>query len=147
MSNGVTIESPPAADPSATQLPSGRIGHALTGAQPAKFVVVHGGARDSYQLAQALSEAGMLEALVTDLFWPADRKWTRFAERLMPNSLRSLVRQRMDPELPSARVRVCAYSGLLQLLLEKIPRAPRSLRRRANRYADATLGRVAGRYA
>jgi glycosyltransferase involved in cell wall biosynthesis len=65
----------------------------------------------------------------------------------MPNSLRSLVSLRSDPYLPSAKVRLCAFSGLLQMLLEKIPRVPRSLRRRANRYADATLGRSAGRYA
>jgi glycosyltransferase involved in cell wall biosynthesis len=148
LSNGLTIDSPQLADlPPATQLSSGHIDNALTRAQPAKFVVVHGGARDSYQLAQALSEAGMLEALVTDLFWPADRKWARVVERLLPNSLRSLVCLRTDPDIPSANVRLCAFSGLLHLLLDKIPRAPRSLRRRANRFADATLGRTAGRYA
>ena len=77
MSNGLAIESPHAADSSATQLPSGRIGNPLTRSRQAKFVVVHGGARDSYQLAQALSDAGMLEALVTDLFWPADSPRSR----------------------------------------------------------------------
>jgi glycosyltransferase involved in cell wall biosynthesis len=65
----------------------------------------------------------------------------------MPKPLRSLVRHRNEPELPSARVRLCAFSGLLQLLLDKVPGVPRSLRRRATRHADATLGRVAGRYA
>jgi glycosyltransferase involved in cell wall biosynthesis len=106
--------------------------------------VVHGGARDSYQVAQALSEAGMLEALVTDLFWPADSKWGRVAERLMPNSLRTLLRRRSDAELPSAKVRLCAFSGALTMLLEKLPRVPRSIRRRAMRGADAILGRTAG---
>lgn len=39
--------------------------------RPAKFVVVHNGSRDGYQVAAALAEAGMLECLVTDLYAPA----------------------------------------------------------------------------
>ena len=37
----------------------------------AKFVVVHNGSRDGYQVAAALAEAGRLECLVTDLYAPA----------------------------------------------------------------------------
>lgn len=33
-----------------------------------KAVVVHAGARDSYQLAYALAEVGLLEALVTNVY-------------------------------------------------------------------------------
>lgn len=36
-----------------------------------KFVVVHNGSRDGYQVAVALAEADMLECLVTDLYAPA----------------------------------------------------------------------------
>ena len=39
--------------------------------RPAKFVVVHNGSRDGYQVAAALAEAGRLECLVTDLYAPA----------------------------------------------------------------------------
>ncbi len=40
-----------------------------------KAVVVHTGARDAYQVARALDERALLECLVTDLYWPADRPW------------------------------------------------------------------------
>ncbi len=42
---------------------------------PPKAVVVFAGARDRYQVPWALNEAGLLEALVTDAYWPADRNW------------------------------------------------------------------------
>src|SRR5436305_14528002 len=38
-------------------------------------VVVLAGARDYYQLPLALHEAGLLRSLVTDMYWPADRRW------------------------------------------------------------------------
>src|SRR5271167_56615 len=71
-----------------------------------KLVVVQSGARDAYQLARALSEAGMLEALVTDLFWPVDLKWTQAALSIVPNALRSMLLQRSDPALPSKEIRL-----------------------------------------
>ena len=37
---------------------------------PQRFVVVHNGSRDGYQVAAALAEAGLLECLVTDLYAP-----------------------------------------------------------------------------
>ena len=120
---------------------------AVDRARPSKFVAVHSGARDSYQLARALSEAGMLEALVTDLFFPVDRKWARAIARLMPKRLCSMMYQRSDAHLPSAEVRQCLFAGLLTLLFDKLPKTPLSVRRRVTRYADATLGRTAGMYA
>ena len=120
---------------------------AIDRARLPKFVVVHSGARDGYQLARALSESGMLEALVTDLFFPVDLKWARAVERLLPKRLRSLVLQRSDAHLPFAEIRVCAFAGLLTLLLDKLPKVPLSVRRWTTRHADATLGRTAGRYA
>jgi glycosyltransferase involved in cell wall biosynthesis len=114
---------------------------------PNKFVVVQAGARDAYQLARALSDAGMLEALVTDLFWPVDLVWTRAALRILPGSIRAMLLQRSDPHLPSSQIRLCAGSGLATLILDKLPRVSRAMRRKVSRRTDATLGRAAGRYA
>lgn len=112
-----------------------------------KAVVVHGGARDSYQLALALSEAGMLEALVTDLFWPADVGWTRFLQKMIPRRLETLLKQRSAPTLPFSEVRLCVLPGLRSVLFDRIPALPFSVRRRSQRSADASLGRAAGRLA
>jgi glycosyltransferase involved in cell wall biosynthesis len=112
-----------------------------------KAVVVHAGARDSYQLAVALSEAGLLEALVTDLFWPSDRKWAqRISARLSPG-LRELLTRRSKPGIPFNKVRLCLLDGIRTLILEKLPRIPLSVRRYAQRTADANLGRTAGKRA
>jgi glycosyltransferase involved in cell wall biosynthesis len=112
-----------------------------------KVVLVHGGARDSYQVALALSEAGLLECLVTDLFWPAERGWAaRFSERLPP-SLRELLERRSERALPSGQVKMCWAEGFRGLLLDRLPRVPFELRRHSNRAADAKLGREAGRLA
>ena len=112
-----------------------------------KAVVVHGGARDGYQVALALSEAGLLETLVTDLFWPSDRLWARQLARLFPPGLQAMLRQRSQPALPSSEVRNCILAGCKTLLLDRLPRASFDLRRRAVRSADSTLGRTAGRLA
>ncbi len=109
-----------------------------------KTVVVQSGARDAYQVARALAEAGMLEALVTDLFWPADRAWAQIIARRLPASLRAMLQQRSEASLPSSLVRLCALPGLATLLLDKLPNVPLSLRRRITRFTDATLGRTAG---
>lgn len=112
-----------------------------------KVVVVHGGARDAYQVAQALSEADLLEALVTDLFWPSDRPWARALAARLPGSVQAMLRARSAPGLPSASVRNCVFAGLKTLLLDRVPRVSFDLRRRAIRSADATQGRTAGRLA
>lgn len=112
-----------------------------------KVVVVHGGARDAYQVAQALAETDMLEALVTDLFWPSDRPWARALAAKLPGSLQALLKARSAPALPSARVRNCVLAGLKSLALDRLPQVSFDLRRRAIRSADTTLGRTAGRLA
>lgn len=117
------------------------------GAGLRKAVVVHGGARDSYQLALALSQAGTLRTLVTDLFWPADLPWATSLEGRLPAGLREMVRRRSATGLPFGEVTQCASVGLRGLLFEKLPRVPFSVRRKSNRAADATLGRRAGRIA
>ncbi len=113
----------------------------------ARLVVVQSGARDAYQVALALAEAGLLETLVTDLFWPADRAWARRLAHHLPASLQAMLRQRSEPRLPFSSVRLCAFTGALTLLLEKLPNVPRPIRRRVMRHADATLGETAGRLA
>ncbi len=112
-----------------------------------RAVVVHAGARDAYQLSLALSEAGLLEALVTDLFWTGDRPWVRTLERLLPKKAVQMLRQRSARGLPAAKVEMAVWSGLRTLAFEKISSVPAPLRRRAQRAADATLGRMAGRLA
>ena len=114
---------------------------------PQRMVVVQSGARDAYQLALALEEAGMLECLVTDLFWPSRRPFAQVLARSLPAGVRGLLAQRSEPRLPASRVQLCALTGLGTLLLDKLPQAPLSLRRRMTRLADRTLGRTAGRLA
>lgn len=114
---------------------------------PTKVVVVHGGARDSYQMAHALFEAGLLESLVTDLFWPHDRAWGIQARRLLPQTLRELVGRRSAPGIPSDKVQQCVAEGLRGLLLDRLPQLPFSWRQWSIRRADAVLGALAGRLA
>lgn len=118
----------------------------LSGLAARKAVVVHAGARDAYQLALALSERSLLDALVTDLFWPSDTRWARHLCRLSPKLSRVLL-QRSVPGLPSSQVKLRSWHGLCTLLVEKIRRTPAQLRRFAHRSADTALGRAAGRLA
>jgi glycosyltransferase involved in cell wall biosynthesis len=112
-----------------------------------RSVVVHSGARDGYQLARALFEADMLDTLVTDLFWPSDRRWAQALSSILPARVVSQLKQRSEASLPSSEVRECTFTGLATLLLDKLPRVPFSLRRGATRHADATIGRTAGELA
>src|SRR5579875_1081595 len=82
-----------------------------------RAVVVHAGARDAYQVALALSEHGMLEALVTDLFW-ADETDKRLG-RFLPAKVRKLLRQRSVSGLSARSLRLHALGGLWSLALEK----------------------------
>lgn len=109
-----------------------------------RAVVVHAGARDAYQVALALAERGMLESLVTDLFWAEDSSVERLLGKLLPRKLRSLLLQRSAAGLSFRQVRLRALGGLWSLALEKSPWAPLSLRRRTQRRLDAVLGRSAG---
>jgi len=70
-----------------------------------KAVAVLAGARDHFELPLALHEGDLLESLVTDWYWPADRPWfTRTAGRLMSPAS---IEKRFRPGLDSNRVRVC----------------------------------------
>lgn len=110
-------------------------------------VVVHGGARDSYQLALALFEADLLDTLVTDLFFPADHVIAQRLAQLLPAHLPELAHRRNHPALPSRKVRQCLIAGFRELLLPRLPRISFALRRRSNRAADRTLSLTAGRLA
>ncbi len=112
-----------------------------------KAVIVHAGARDSYQLAIALAQAGLLETLVTDLFWPESSSWARFLIKYLPAGLRELALRRSAPQIAFRKISLCALSGLRCLLLEKLPAIPFEWRRRSIRAMDVTLGSAAGRRA
>lgn len=114
------------------------------GAPSPRAVVVQSGARDAYEVARALDEAGLLEALVTDLYWPGDQPWANALLRRLPTSLQPLLRHRSHPLLSSSKVRLCAFTGLATLLLDKVPGVPFAWRRGFTRYADAHLGQQAG---
>ena len=112
-----------------------------------KVVVVHRGARDAYQVSRALSEAGRLESLLTDLYWPWDRLWAKAASRVLPPSVRNLLLARSAPGLPSSQVTTVWPQGPGSFLLDKLPRVPFAMRQRAQRGTDAALGTAAGEHA
>jgi glycosyltransferase involved in cell wall biosynthesis len=112
-----------------------------------RCVVVHSGSRDGYQLALGLSETGLLESLVTDLYWPVDRRWIKRIAALLPASLKRMLAQRNHRSLPSSQVKTCTLYGLATLLLDKLPHVPFVLRRSVARRTDAVLGRTAGKLA
>jgi glycosyltransferase involved in cell wall biosynthesis len=112
-----------------------------------KVVVVHRGARDSYQLALAMYEYGLLDRLITDLYWPGDRWWAPWIERLVSAGLRRTLHRRCEFRLPWDAVSLCGFSGAGSLFVSKLPSIPFSWHRSATRWSDATLGRAAGRRA
>ena len=109
-----------------------------------RVVVVQSGARDAYQVALALSEAGMLEALVTDLFWPADKAWARALARLLPRVLREQLSRRSEPRVSSGRVRQLLVRSLRLHVTQRLPGLSPATRRGEMRAADAALGHAAG---
>jgi glycosyltransferase involved in cell wall biosynthesis len=112
-----------------------------------KTVVAHCGARDAYQVAAALAEGGMLDSLVTDLYWPADRWWAGMFERLLPGAAGArYLRMRYDAALASRNVKQCALSGAWAFAMRKSA-VPFSWKRWAIRRADANVGSRAGRLA
>ena len=119
------------------------------GTQPTKqrAVVVHAGARDSYQLALGLAEAGLLEALVTDFFWSNESGWARRIQPLLPSAVQRRFMLRSAPGLMSSRVVLRVGAGVGGLLLDKAKFLPYGLRRWLTRRADARLGGTAGRLA
>ncbi|HEY7306948.1 MAG TPA: glycosyltransferase family 4 protein [Bryobacteraceae bacterium] len=111
-----------------------------------KVVAVHRGARDGYQVACALNEAGILQSLVTDLYWPADRKWAGAFGRALPASLFRKLLNRNAELLPGRAVRSCWASGALALACD-VRGMPFRLRRSAMRFCDRQLGKQAAEVA
>ncbi len=104
-----------------------------------RAVVVHAGRRDQYQVALALQEGGLLERLVTDIYFPLDQPWfLRTVGRLFSAAW---LRKRYCNGLPSAKVR-CAVPALAVIAAQRLLPA-------ANLYplSDALLGRMAARLA
>jgi glycosyltransferase involved in cell wall biosynthesis len=112
-----------------------------------KVVVVHSGARDSYQVARALKEGGRLDCLVTDLFWPSDAPWAQRAARYLPSSVEQQLSARSELALEPHDVKQCAAAGALTLGLDKWKRVPQAWKRSVMRWNDAKLGRTAGKLA
>jgi glycosyltransferase involved in cell wall biosynthesis len=112
-----------------------------------KVVTVHRGARDSYQVARALQEAGLLERLVTDIYWPADRGWARRIESGLPRRVSAALCCRHAAGVPADAVTSCRLSGVSSLLASKAPWLPDRWEREAVRWCDRSLGRRAGRIA
>jgi glycosyltransferase involved in cell wall biosynthesis len=112
-----------------------------------RVVVVHRGARDSYQVAAALAKAGLLERLVTDFYSPNDRPWAANLSARLPAAAQRMIERRKHPAVPGALVRQLPFSGLSSFLLERVKAGPFSWRRNAIRWTDSTLGHVAGQLA
>jgi glycosyltransferase involved in cell wall biosynthesis len=112
-----------------------------------RIVAVHRGARDGYHVARALSEAGLLETLVTDVYWPADRQWARGIETIVGGTTSNALRCRSAERLPSKKVTCCWVSGLGSMAASKSRALRFDIQREATRWCDRALGREAGRIA
>jgi glycosyltransferase involved in cell wall biosynthesis len=112
-----------------------------------KAVVIQRGARDAYQIASALAERGLLDRLVTDLYWPADRSGAQELERVLPKSAIAMLHARFTRQVPSNLVSNCWFSGMMSFLLERSHRFPYPLRRAATRWCDSNIGKCGGRLA
>jgi glycosyltransferase involved in cell wall biosynthesis len=112
-----------------------------------KAVTVHRGSRDGYQVARALSEAGLLETLVTDLYWPADRAWARKIEQRVPGSVRAALQCRWSEGLPSRAVESRWFTGMAAYLAYERHCLGFDGAREAVRWCDGALGRRAGKIA
>jgi glycosyltransferase involved in cell wall biosynthesis len=100
-----------------------------------KAVVAFAGARDGYQLPLALSEAGLLEALVTDMYWPVDKSWFRASVgRAVPPRI---LRARFCEGLDSRTVRVSGLGWAMSVCGSVAPQLG------LNRYGDKSLSRKA----
>ncbi len=100
-----------------------------------KAVVAFAGARDGYQLPWALSEGDLLEAFVTDMYWPADRRWfSSSVGKLLPEKF---VLSRYCSGLDSRTVKIAIGAWALSAGEYVVPQF------RLNRISDKSLGRKA----
>ena len=76
----------------------------MAAANDHRWVVAFAGARDSYQVPVALHESGLLRRLVTDFYAPLDQPVPAAIATVLPSRVRSKLRKRFDPRLPSRLV-------------------------------------------
>lgn len=115
--------------------------------QRSQFVLVHGGARDGYQVAQALAAADLLDVVITDFAWLPNRPWMRQAERILPGRVLAELRRRSLDSVDPRRVRNHYSAALRSILLDRVRSLPFEVRQRAIRSADRALGIAAGKQA
>lgn len=119
----------------------------MSGNSHQRVIVAHRGARDLYQVARGLQGAGMLEALVTDLYWPTGSRWSAAVERVIPTRARHCLEARGARGIPAGRVRCCAASGICSVGLARSAVLPFAWKRAALRWSDDCIGRRAGKLA
>ena len=104
-----------------------------------RAVVALAGARDGFQLPLALREGDLLDRLITDVYWPADRRWfRRTIGSLIPESW---LTARFCAGLDSASVALSAGALGTAALMKAIPGLD------LHRRKDRALGREAKRLA
>lgn len=102
-------------------------------------IVVGTGSHDSYQFPLALHEGGLLHRFVTDMYWPADRRWFRAtAGALLPERW---IEARFRVGLDSRAVRICAEALGTSTLMKALPWL------QLNRRKDVALSLAAARLA
>lgn len=79
-----------------------------------KYIVVHAGKRDDYQVALALAESNLLFALVTEAYFPLDKKWFVSIANFL--GLTSSLHKRFKTGLPSSNVVVSKRAFFYQVL-------------------------------
>jgi glycosyltransferase involved in cell wall biosynthesis len=104
-----------------------------------RAVVVMAGARDRYQVPLALAQGDLLAELVTDIYWPADRRWFQRTAGAILSA--ETVSKRFCPELGSSHVRRSSPAAVATLLTRSLPRLE------FNRVKDRALSRKARKIA
>src|SRR5712664_1990639 len=100
-----------------------------------KAVIAFAGARDNYQLPLALSEADLLEAFVTNMYWPAGN---RLVASLRGNRIaQHLKRARYCEGLDGDKVRIHKGALIASSFMHLMPGL------RLTGYIDDSLGRKA----
>ena len=79
-----------------------------------KYIVVHAGKRDDYQVALGLAEANMLFFLVTEAYFPLDKNWFLSIANFF--GLTSSLHKRFKTGLPSNKVIISKRAMFYQIL-------------------------------
>lgn len=107
-----------------------------------KAVVALTGARDRYQLPLALFEGDLLDACVTDFYWPADQPWfVHSLGNIIPDNM---IAKRFSPALGSTRISV-SHRAFLVGLVNRVRPGSLSLRH-FDHSVSATAKRIAQRH-